>query len=210
MASNTPRYAKKWPARALSEEEVQAQRKSRMGAIGAMSKQMGLDDDTLRGLFITTTGKASRRDMTLDELTRCRDALVKKGGKLTAPGSKSRALAVEAQAKKLRALWLRGAALGIVRDGSEPALASWASNNRDGAVTALLQVFGVAEFDAAIERLKSWLRREIKKGVLVCDGCGGGTIHAVRDCDVRPVIEDQSMPCDQHPDMPLRWQAGPM
>lgn len=197
----------------LSPDQIAERRKQRMGAIGAMQKQMGIDEDTLRQLFASTVGKSSRRQMSLDELTRCRDALVARGGKLTAPGGNGRKLAVEAQAKKLRALWLRGAELGILRDGSEAAMCSWASNSRSPEVSALLQAFTPAQFDASIERLKLWLRREIKKGMLRCES--GHDLH-VQDYQVMPVIESNRLLCpvcsadyiegdESAPAIPLIW-----
>jgi phage gp16-like protein len=142
-------------------------RRARMGAIGAMQKQLGMDEDTLRCLFVEVTGKRSRSKMNLEELTKVRDRLVAAGGKLTPPGG-GRRIAIDDMAGKLRALWLRGHQLGIIGNPSEQALCSWASNSRAETVTALLQSFGPDEYTAVIERLKKWLKREIGRGHLVC------------------------------------------
>ena len=146
-----------------------AARQARIKAICAMQRQLGMDEDTLRAMFREVTGKSSRKDMTLPELTAVRDRLVQAGAKLTAPGGGGRALAADEPAKKLRALWLRGVALGILRDPSESALASWASNSRSPNVTALLHSFGPADWTAAIEQLKKWLTREVRSGMVVCE-----------------------------------------
>jgi phage gp16-like protein len=143
-------------------------RRSRLAATSLLAKQINMDEEALRHLCKEVTGKASRKDMTLTELTAVRDRLVAAGAKLTKSGG-GRALAQEREAKKLRALWLRGAELGIIRDSSESALCSWASNNRDGTVTALLQSFTPKEWPATIERLKKWLAREIGAGHLECE-----------------------------------------
>jgi phage gp16-like protein len=204
-----PKPRRQYASAVMDEEEIQHQRKSRMAAIALMQKQLDMDDDTLRDLFFNTVGKKSRKAMSLAELTKCRDALVGKGGKLTAPGGKSRALAVDAQAKKLRALWRRGAELGILRDGSEAAMASWASNSRDGNVTAMLAAFTPRQYDEAIERLKMWLRRMIKLGALTC----GDHAFPVLDYQVMPVILAQRIVCplcsDNDNDVVMRWEPRP-
>ncbi|SMF94324.1 Protein of unknown function [Methylomagnum ishizawai] len=83
-------------------------------------------------------------------------------------GKKSRPIDRTDPARKLRKLWLRGHALGIIQSPEESALCSWASNSRSANVTALLEAFGPDDWDAAIERLKKWLYREIQQGRLSC------------------------------------------
>lgn len=86
----------------------------------------------------------------------------------TPEGGKSRPIDRTDPARKLRKLWLRAHQLGIVKDKSEAALCSWASNSRAPNVSALLESFGDKEWLAAIERLKKWLYRELLRGRLAC------------------------------------------
>lgn len=199
---------KTYARRATTDAEVETQRKSRMGAIAVMAKQLDMDEETLRSMMQTTVGKTSRREMSLSELTHVRDALVAKGAKLTAPGGKGRKLATDAQAGKLRALWQRGHALGILRDGSESAMCSWASNSRSPNVTALLQAFTGAEFDRAIERLKQWLARTILQGRFVCPSHGPVELPSdYRLVAAKAVIQEVGVKCPHCANM-LGWEAG--
>lgn len=86
-------------------------------------------------------------------------------------GRHSRALNQEAQARKLRALWLSMWEHGMIRDPGETALCSWASNSRSPNVTALLPAFTVEMLGAAIERLKQWRKRVIEQGIFRCPEC---------------------------------------
>lgn len=201
MSKPNPNYAPP-----TSAAEIETARKRRMGAISIMQKQLEMDEETLRDLMFTTVRLRSRRQMSLHQLTMVRDALVAKGGKLTAPGG-GRKLAVESQAGKLRALWLRGHALGIVRDPSEQAMCSWASNSRSPNVTALLQSFGIAEFDAVIERMKKWLEREIiQNGEFVCPEHGAYVVPKESHVAyAKAVIFDMSIHC-QFCNHDLEWR----
>ncbi|EOC0702682.1 regulatory protein GemA, partial [Salmonella enterica subsp. enterica serovar Kokomlemle] len=72
----------------------------------------------------------------------------------------TRALADYPQAKKLRALWLEMYAQGIVRDSSEEALRRWVK--RETGVDGL-QWLESDKASMAIERLKNWQVRELRK-----------------------------------------------
>jgi phage gp16-like protein len=202
--------AHKAPKADLSEAEQL--RHSRMSAIAIMQKQLGIETDNLRCLMLNTVGKSSRTEMDLHELTKVRDALVAKGGKLTAPGGKALAKNADGQERKLRALWLRGAELGILRESSDAALCSWAANSRSPNVTVLLSSLTSRQMHDAIERLKAWLSREIKQGELVCDD---GHVYRVLDHHVAPVIERAKMQCPHmaHDECPslialMRWRKA--
>lgn len=146
------------------------QRNQYIAAISVMQKQLGMDRETLQQLCVTVTGKPSRRDMSNPQLLAVRQAMVQRGGKLTK--GKNTALGAAQhmgkQAAKLRALWQYGFDLGIINNGSESALASWAANSRAENVVALLANFGVDDYIANIERLKKWLYREVLAGKLTC------------------------------------------
>lgn len=124
--------------------------------------QMGMDTDTYRQMLLSITGKTSTSDMNPGQLNKVLAAMKAKGFKVQ-PSSKARttrALADYPQAKKLRALWLEMYAQGIVRDSSEEALRRWVKRETkvDG-----LQWLESDKASMAIERLKNWQERELKK-----------------------------------------------
>lgn len=78
-----------------------------------------------------------------------------------ATGSKtSRALADDAQSKKIRALWLALHAEGGVRDPSERALAHWVAGQvKSSKGIEALQWLSSEQASRLIEQLKNWLKR---------------------------------------------------
>ncbi len=81
-----------------------------------------------------------------------------------ASAKKSRALADDAQSKKIRALWLELHAAGGVRDSSERALARWiAGQTQSSGGTEALQWLSSEQASRLIEQLKKWLKRIQKK-----------------------------------------------
>lgn len=124
--------------------------------------QMGMDTDTYRQMLLSITGKKSTSDMNPGQLNKVLAAMKAKGF-VVKPARKARtthALADYPQAKKLRALWLEMYAQGIVRDSSEEALRQWVKRETkvDG-----LQWLDSDKASMAIERLKNWQERELKK-----------------------------------------------
>ncbi|EAP7663010.1 regulatory protein GemA [Salmonella enterica] len=124
--------------------------------------QMGMDTDTYRQMLLSITGKTSTSDMNPGQLNKVLAAMKAKGF-VVKPASKARTtrpLADYPQAKKLRALWLEMYAQGIVRDSSEEALRRWVK--RETGVDGL-QWLESDKASIAIERLKNWRERELKK-----------------------------------------------
>ncbi|HFH0413777.1 TPA: gp16 family protein [Salmonella enterica subsp. diarizonae serovar 61:i:z] len=124
--------------------------------------QMGMDTDTYRQMLLSITGKTSTSVMNPGQLNKVLAAMKKKGFKVK-PASKARttrSLADSPQARKLRALWLEMYAQGFVRDSSEEALRRWVKREIkvDG-----LQWLESDKASMAIERLKNWQERELKK-----------------------------------------------
>lgn len=124
--------------------------------------QMGMDADTYRQMLLSITGKTSTSDMNPGQLNKVLVAMKAKGF-VVKPSSKARTtrqLADFPQAKKLRALWLEMYAQGFVRDSSEEALRRWVKRETD---VDGLQWLESDKASAAIEKLKKWQERELKK-----------------------------------------------
>lgn len=116
-----------------------------------------LDEDTYRALLATKAdGKRSAKDLSIGQL----EAVIKHmracGFTPRAPGER-RALDTSPTAGKARALWLWLHGVGIVRDPSEAALASFAK--RITRTDALQWARGQ---DKLIEGIKSWAARELR------------------------------------------------
>lgn len=152
----------------------EAERKRLVKLCNVARSDRGWDDDEWAAIKLGQGGAESLSDMDITDLEAVLDHAKKCGFKVRhkmAGGKKSRAIDQTDPARKLRKLWLRGHALGIIQSADESALCSWASNKRSQNVTALLESFGPKDWDAAIERLKKWLYREIMQGKLVCPAC---------------------------------------
>ncbi|HHR4769164.1 TPA: gp16 family protein [Salmonella enterica] len=124
--------------------------------------QMGMDTDTYRQMLISITGETSTSVMNPGQLNKVLAAMKAKGFKVK-PARKARtthSLADYPQAKKLRALWLEMYAQGFVRDSSEEALRRWIK--RETGVDGL-QWLEPDMASNAIEKLKNWQERELKK-----------------------------------------------
>ncbi|ELY5676414.1 regulatory protein GemA [Salmonella enterica] len=124
--------------------------------------QLGIDTDTYRQMLLSITGETSTSVMNPGQLNKVLAAMKKKGFKVK-PASKARttrSLADSPQARKLRALWLEMYAQGFVRDSSEEALCRWVK--RETGVDGLQWLEPELASDA-IERLKNWQERELKK-----------------------------------------------
>lgn len=126
------------------------------------ARQLALTDDCYRSVLARATGgKASTKAMNIIEL----EAVVREFRRLgwkDQPARKagSRPQADTEQARKVRALWLALADMGVLRDASEAALALWVK--RQTGVDAL-QWLGPEELNQVIEALKSWVARERAK-----------------------------------------------
>ncbi|MDD5297620.1 MAG: regulatory protein GemA [Rhodocyclaceae bacterium] len=143
---------------------AEALRKKEITLIHVLSTQIGLDEETRRGLMSRITGKSSSKDLTWQERKRVIDHLKASGAKVTTPrkagnprpAAPSRALDTSAMASKVRALWLALHQLGAVRDSSESALGAYCK--RIAKVDALQWADG-AQLETLIETLKKWVVR---------------------------------------------------
>ncbi len=143
-------------------------------AIHVAKKQLGLDDDSYRAINLRITGKESSKDMTPNERGAVLAEMRRLGFVPTPPASRSREIAAPAPQKarrargalslegpyvaKMRALWISGWNLGVVRDRTDEALAAFV--RRQTGVDHVSWVRDPVTAAKAIEALKGWLARE--------------------------------------------------
>lgn len=128
-----------------------------IAAIHTLRRNAGLDEDTYRDLLESETGKRSAKDLTVRESGRVIERL-----KGTTNGIAAGAVAgLDTNiGRKLRALWIAGYDLGIVRDRTDRAMLSYLERQ-----TGVSHVNFLREPNAgarAIEGLKAWLGRDGK------------------------------------------------
>lgn len=117
-----------------------------------------MDEDTYRQMLQGLTGKASTKGMDITQLNRVMESMKSKGFRVKAAGKAKSVIPMDShpQSKKIRALWLEMATLGIVRDSSEQALALWVK--RETGVSALRWLSN-EQASSVIEKLKKWQHR---------------------------------------------------
>lgn len=125
--------------------------------------ELGWDDEFYYGIWLPMqgatlkNGKYSASTMTIGQLCQAVETMKKQGFKVKHNKDKSaRALAGDAQSKKIRALWLEMHDQGIVRDPSESSLAAYVK--RLTGVEAL-QWLDTQQASGVIEALKKWQNR---------------------------------------------------
>lgn len=128
-----------------------------LGAIHAVAKKRGLDDDTYRDLLERVTGKRSAKELSITALNRVLDELNgDRGG--AAPVTRHRHGPLDGQKGMIRALWISLWHLGVSIDNTDAALDAFVA--RQTKVSSLRFVQDVKDARAVIEALKSWLTRE--------------------------------------------------
>ena len=165
------------PARHRGQIEADLQRLLRIrerqvGKVHIAKKQLGLDDETYRGILAEQFNKDSASklsDRHLTDLIEHFKTLGFKGqpkrgrAKSTAPArADTPALDREKQIRKIRALWVSLHCLGILRDGSEKALTAFAkrvSGGKDTGIASLNWLHGEAIYKVT-EALKAMAARE--------------------------------------------------
>ncbi len=126
-------------------------------AVHAACREHGLDTDARRDLQRRVTGKASLTQMTPDEIRALLDHL---NGGTGRRGQARDALPRGATTGKLRALWISGWHLGVVRDRTDRALASFI--RRQTGLDAARWAHDPADAAKAIQGLEAWLAREAR------------------------------------------------
>ncbi|WP_020179668.1 regulatory protein GemA [Methylopila sp. M107] len=132
--------------------------------IHTLSRNAGLDEDTRRDLMQRETGRRSSSELDVRQAIRVIDALQALPGANVAPQkSKARgALKLEGRfVGKIRALWIAGYHLGVVRDRSDQAMVGFIKRQTGIEHTswAAKTVEDPAAARKVIEALKSWLAR---------------------------------------------------
>jgi phage gp16-like protein len=136
-----------------------------IGKIHVAKTQLGLDDDTYRSVLRRVTGKDSSSACSITELENVKAEMINLGwkpSKKAHPRAGKRPLADGEIAAKLRALWISGYHLGVVRDPSEAALAAMIKRATGGKGKGVDALQWLTEKDArtAVEVMKAWLTRE--------------------------------------------------
>lgn len=127
-----------------------------LAAIHVGKKQLGLDDETYRGLLERVTGKRSAAELSETERTAVVAEMRRQG---FTPASKPPRKGLDGPyAAKLQALWIAGWNLGVVRDRRDKALIAFVERQTKISHTRFLRF----PEDAAkvIEALKGWLARK--------------------------------------------------
>lgn len=121
-------------------------------------QQTDMDEDTYRAMLHDRFGVSSSKDMDWRQRKQLLDYFKTLGFKVTPSKTRpqSRALADDAQSKKIRELWLTLHTNGKVRNPDESALAAFVK--RQTKVDAL-QWLSTKQASAVIEELKKWLAR---------------------------------------------------
>lgn len=130
-----------------------------LAVIHVKKKSLSLDDDTYRDLLERVTGVRSAGEMTQQQRLQVIAEMDRQGAASAGPRRSLKADRVSGRyAGILRALWLTGFNLGIIRDNRDSALISFVERQTGLSHTAWLN----DPYDAAraIEALKKWIERE--------------------------------------------------
>jgi len=139
-------------------------RQALIRVVHVAKRELGLDEEAYRDVLQSATGKRSTSDMAEFELRRLLDHLKTCGFKVKSARKSARKHDVpmdqHEQSRKIRALWLQLADMGIIRDPSEAALCRWIK--RETSVEAMAWL-DVDQASRCIEKLKKWSQRIIWK-----------------------------------------------
>jgi hypothetical protein len=127
-----------------------------ISTIHVLKARAGLDEDTYRDFLESRTGKRSARDLSVREAGRIIDDLRGVAGE---GGPRGAVAGLDGPiGSKLRALWIAGYNLGIVRDRTDRAMLSFLE--RQTGVSHVRFLKEVHAGSSAIQGLKAWLKRE--------------------------------------------------
>jgi phage gp16-like protein len=135
-------------------------------AIHIAKKQLGLDDETYRAVLHRVTGVSSSKDMTPAQHSAVLAEFGRLGFDPTPPASREPKARIAKGAMdlqgpfvpKIRALWIAGWNLGVVRDRSDTALIAFV--RRQTSIDHVSWVRDSKDGNKAIEAVKAWLARE--------------------------------------------------
>lgn len=144
-------------------------------------KDLGWDDEFYYGIWLPMQGASKKSDkysastLSNTDLFKAVEEMKRLGFKVqhkNANGNRksTRALADDAQSKKIRALWLELHASGKVRDPSERALAHWVAGQvKSSHGIEALQWLDSHQASRLIEQLKKWVARPVKAAPAVAE-----------------------------------------
>ena len=132
---------------------------AQIGAIHALAKKAGMDEDTRRDFLERETGLRSCAALSRSQAIAVIDGLRKIVDGAPAGKAKGAVAGLDTPvARKLRALWIAAYDLGLVRERSDRAMLSFLERQTGVSHTRFLSSPG--EGAPAIEALKSWLARD--------------------------------------------------
>jgi phage gp16-like protein len=134
-------------------------------AIHVAKKQLGLDDETYRAVLHRVTGVSSSKDMTPAQHSAVLAEFRRLGFELTPPKSKEPKVGSRGAVhldgpfvSKIRALWIAGWNLGVVKDRHDTALIAFV--RRQTGIDHVSWVRDPKDGNKVIEAVKAWLARE--------------------------------------------------
>lgn len=135
---------------------------AQIGAIHAMAKKAGMDEDARRDFIAAWAGgKRSSRDLTASEAGRVIEALKEIVPQDAQASRRTAARTVTGRwAGVLRALWISGWNLGVVANRQDEALIAFVE--RQTGLSHPRFLVEPADARSAIEGIKAWLKREAK------------------------------------------------
>ncbi len=122
-------------------------------------RELRMEDEVFRLMLANMDGlggAVSCAALSVPNLLRVVEQLKQRGFKPRLGAKRSRALADDAQSRKIRGLWLTLHALGAVRNSSEVALGRFVLGVTK---VAALQWLSTSQASLVIEQLKQWQRR---------------------------------------------------
>lgn len=139
------------PAKGLREREL--------AMIHLAKKDLGLDDETYREMLWTVARVRSAKDLDITGRRHVLEHLKSRGWKHRPPRRAqpgAARMADDPQSRMIRGLWIELAAVGLVRDRSERALAAFVARQTG---VDRLEWLNVYQASQVIEALKLWLTR---------------------------------------------------
>lgn len=154
--------------------QTTSDRRALIAKLHVAKRDLGLDEELYRDALEAATGKRSAADMSEAELAAALEHFRARGFDGTPPSrGRADAFAQSVYLPKVRALWIAGWHLGVVRDRTDAAMAAFI--RRQTGLDAAAWLNRHADAAKVIEGLKSWLAREA--GVAWGDGVEGVTMN---------------------------------
>lgn len=128
--------------------------------INIARQQLGLDDDTYRAMLVRVAGERSLRAMSESQRLAVVEELKRLGFRVSAKGG--RRPAAKAYVRLVHALWKSCTALGVLQDGSRPALRTFVAHEMERRGETPVSDPDFLTYDQAgpiIETLKAMERR---------------------------------------------------